>query len=77
MPPAHNSRSIRYRSESADAKRSTESFTDIVPVRPHPSALLRGSTVGEGGAQTLESVSHVALRVVPRVNSRLGNLSVN
>ncbi len=33
--------------------------------------------VGEGGAQTHEGVGHVALRDVPRVNSRLGSLSVN
>ncbi len=58
MPPAHNSRSIRYRSESADAKRSTESFTDIVRVRPHPPAALRGSTVGEDGGEGGGDVGH-------------------
>ncbi len=31
---------------------------DIVRVRPHPSAVLRGSTVGEGGFETVEYAVH-------------------
>ncbi len=48
--------------------------------RRHPAGAylaLDGVAVGKSIAQTLESVGHVALRVVPRVNSRLGSLSIN